>query len=73
MKRDRRTDYLLKRLVRLRRLRVEYADEVNARGLKLLERSIRATVADLQDLGRAEEAAAELHKLAVSLASGGRL
>jgi len=67
------TDYLVQRLVRLTRLRVEYAEAVNTRGLKLIDRSIRATVGDLQDMGRAEEAAALLHRLSVRLASGGRL
>lgn len=67
------TDYLVQRLVRLIRLRVEYAPQLNARGLKLLDRGIRATVGDLQDAGRAEEAAALLHQLSVRLASGGTL
>lgn len=67
------TDYLVRRLVRLTRLRVEYAQEVNGRGLKLLDRAIRATVGDLQDFGRVEEAAELLHRLSVRLASGGRL
>ena len=71
MKRD--TDYLVKRLERLIRLRVDYAQDVNAEGLKLLDRSIRATVTDLSDVGRAEEAAELLYRLSVRLASGGAL
>ena len=64
------TDYLLARLVRLRRVRRDYIPDLNDVGMKLVDRAIRATVADLQDFGRAEEAAAELHKLAVDLAAG---
>ena len=73
MKRDSRTDYVVKRLERLIRLRVEYVDMVNTRGLKLIDRSIRATVTDLSDVGRAEEAAELLYRLSVRLASGGAL
>lgn len=67
------TDYLLARLQRLRRVRRDYVADLNPLGIQLVERSIRATVGDLQDFGRAEEAAAELHKLAVDLAAGGSL
>lgn len=67
------TDYLLARLVRLRRVRRDYVADLNPKGIQLLDRAIRATVGDLQDFGRGEEAADELHKLALDLASGGAL
>jgi len=57
--------HFLQRLNRLLRLRREQSDQLNAGGLRLIDRAIYSTYCDAVDLGVAVEAQRLLHRLAV--------
>lgn len=65
------TDYLLRRLQRLARIRLQHQNELNALGLKILDRGIWSTFRDCCELGREEDASRVMHGLMVELARGG--
>lgn len=58
--------HFLRRLNRLLRLRGDQASEVNADGLRLIDRAIYSTYCDAVDLGVGAEAQKLLHRFAIS-------
>lgn len=62
--------HFLRRLNRLLRLRYEQGVQLNAEGVRLLDRAIYATYCDCVDLGVSQEAQHLLHRFPV--ASAGR-
>ena len=61
--------HFVRRLNRLLRLRGEQLAEVNAEGLRLIDRAIYSTYCDTVDLGVGAEAQKLLHRFAVSAKS----
>jgi hypothetical protein len=61
--------HFLKRLNRLLRLRAEQAGQLNAEGVRLIDRAIYCTYCDCADVGVLEDAQQLLHRVATSAAS----